>query len=136
MANDALAALRVLVVDDHQTMRKIIRRLLSQVGIEKVDEAADGQQAIDRLSDPQQPRPDLVICDLHMERMDGMEFCNTVRRSKFLQDKAPPIIILTGEQERIALEVVSELGVAKVIQKPISAPDLKAHIESVVGFAA
>jgi len=136
MANQALAAIRVLVIDDHTTMRKIIRRLLLQAGIINVDEAGDGQAALDHLRDPQKPKPDLILCDLHMDRMDGMEFCNTVRRDKFLHDRMPPIIVLTGEQESIALEVVSELGVALVVQKPISAPDLQLHIEQVVGFSS
>jgi len=136
MANQVLAAIRVLVIDDHATMRKIIRRLLSQAGIVNVDEAGDGQAALDHLRDPKKHNPDLILCDLHMEPMDGMEFCNTVRRDKSLHDRMPPIIVLTGEQESIALEVVSELGVALVVQKPISAPDLQAHIEQIVGFSS
>ena len=135
MGNQSFGALRVLVVDDHQTMRKIIKRLLAQVGVEKIDEACDGQEALDYLVDHRRPDPDLILCDLHMDGMDGMEFCNTVRRDKQLQEKVPPIIVLTGEQEAIALEVVSELGVARVLQKPISAPELQTHIEEVVGFS-
>ena len=64
-------SIRVLVVDDQRTMRQIIRRLLSQIGVRDVDDAEDGEQALKKLRSPTADKPDIVICDLHMEKMDA-----------------------------------------------------------------
>ena len=75
------ASIRVLVVDDQRTMRSIIRQLLGRVGISNVSEAEHGEQALAMMRDPLADTPDAIICDLHMERMDGMAFCNKLRRN-------------------------------------------------------
>ena len=74
--------LSVLVIDDQRTMRLIVRQLLRQVGVSRAAEAADGREAIEKLAERQIETPDLVICDLHMEGMDGMAFTAAVRRGK------------------------------------------------------
>lgn len=116
-------------------MRSIIRALLSQHNINNVTEAADGVDAMKNLLDCQRPNPDVIICDLNMENMDGMEFCNKVRLSKIEAIKAIPILILTGERDKMPLEVAKQVGATAVLGKPISAPDLCGHIESAVGFS-
>ncbi len=134
MSNKAAQALRVMIVDDQKAMRSIIRNLLSQHDINQVSEAVDGTDAMDNLLDRQKPNPDVIICDLHMENMDGMEFCNKVRLSKIETIKGIPILILTGERDKMPLEVAKQVGATAVLGKPISAPDLCQHIESAVGF--
>ncbi len=76
------SSIRVLVVDDQRTMRQIVRRLLSQIGVRDVDDAEDGEVALEKLRSPTADKPDIVICDLHMDKMDGMDFCNHVRRDR------------------------------------------------------
>ena len=79
--------LRILVVDDQATMRKIVRRLLMQVGIENVDEAANGEEALARLRNPRLDDPDVIVSDLHMDGIDGLELCNTIRRDERIRNR-------------------------------------------------
>lgn len=128
------SSIRVLVVDDQRTMREIIRRLLGQLGIRDVDDAENGAEALDKLRDARAAKPDIVICDLHMEKMDGMDFCNKVRRAKDESLRGIPVIILTGEQDTLVHDVTKQVGATTVLVKPVSAEDLKAQIEAAVGF--
>ena len=127
-------SLRVLVVDDQRTMRSIIRRLLNQIAVHEIDEAEDGEQALELLHNPTGEKPDIVICDLHMENMDGMDFCNHLRRDKNDEIRHIPVIILTGEQDTFVHSVTKQVGATTVLIKPVSAGDLKTQIEAAVGF--
>lgn len=128
------SSLRALVVDDQRTMRAIIRRLLSQIGVHDIDEAEDGEQALEKLRNPTGDKPDIIICDLHMEIMDGMDFCNHVRRDKNDDIRHIPVIILTGEQDTFVHDVTKQVGATTVLVKPVSADELKTQIEAAVGF--
>ena len=129
----AASPLHVLVIDDHRTMRKIIARCLREIGITADADAGNGAEALAWLAMPNND-PDVIICDLHMDEMDGLEFCNLVRRGKGLRDPNIPILLLTGESDRMLLEVAEQVGVKNVLQKPITARDLGAAIAAVVGF--
>ena len=135
MSNKAAQSLRVLIIDDQKAMRSIIRSLLAQHDINQVSEALDGVDAIKFLANRRNPSPDVIICDLHMDNMDGMEFCNKLRLSKDDAIRNIPILILTGERSQMPLEVAKQVGATAVLGKPISAPDLCHHIESAVGFS-
>ena len=135
MTETETSSIRVLVVDDQRTMRQIVRRLLSQIGVRDVDDAEDGEVALEKLRSPTADKPDIVICDLHMEKMDGMDFCNHVRRDRNDVIRAIPIIILTGEQDTFVHDVTKQVGATTVLVKPVSASDLKVQIEAAVGFA-
>ncbi len=124
----------VLVIDDHRTMREIVRRLLGQIGIQDVADAEDGEAALEMLHSPQAKDPDLIICDLHMEKMDGMDFCNKLRLDKNEVLRAIPVIILTGEQDTFVHDVTRQVGATMVLVKPISAGELKERIEAAIGF--
>ena len=136
MANPeaATVSIRALVVDDQRTMRSIIRDLLNRVGIHDVVEAEDGEMALEILRNPMVEDPDVIICDIHMKNMDGTEFCNSVRRDDQLRDRAIPIIILTGDQNKLIHEVARQVGAATVLIKPIAASDLEREIEVAIGF--
>ena len=103
MSDDPLSELCIMIVDDQRAMRMIIRSLLSQVEINNVIEAEDGQQALDYLQHPANQPPDLVICDLHMANVDGLEFSNLVRRNKVPKLAGIPILILTGDSDKSVL---------------------------------
>lgn len=130
------ASIRVLVVDDQRTMRSIIRQLLGHVGISDVSEAEHGEQALAMISGPRGVIPDVIIYDLHMQRMDGMEFCNRLRRSEDARHRGIPILILTGEEDEMLHAVSRQVGAAKILMKPIAANDLLAEIRAVIGFDA
>ena len=125
----------VLVADGHHTMRKIIRGLLEQNGIKHVFEAENGRDAYDWLCDEKLPLPDVIICELHMDQMDGIKLCNAIRRGKEVRESHIPILILTGEKDPMVLDVARQTGAMAVLQKPISAPDLGNEVAKAIGFA-
>lgn len=120
-----------MIVDDQRSMRMIVRQLLHQSDIDNVIEAENGLDAMEKLADSFEKTPDIIICDLYMDKMDGMEFVHQLRRRKNLV----PVLILTGEKDSFVREVTAQAGATKVLTKPISAPDLLKEIQQAVGFA-
>lgn len=120
----------VLIIDDQRAMRSIVRQLLAQIGIEEIQEARNGEEALEFLNQPSNEDPDVIICDLHMDKMDGLEFCNLVRRDK---EHDIPIIILTGDSDEFLHEVTKQVGAVAVVMKPVSAPELLEHIQTALG---
>jgi two-component system chemotaxis response regulator CheY len=118
----------VLVVDDYQTMVRIIRNLLKQLGFENVDEAADGREALEKMKKTQYG---LVISDWNMEPMTGYELLREVRANEIL--KPTPFIMVTAESKTENVIAARQAGVNNYIIKPFNAQTLKAKIASVLG---
>jgi len=123
--------LGVLIIDDSRTMRKIIIQLLAALKIFNVYEAESGVDAVERITQKAYPNPDFIICDLHMENMDGIEFLNHLR----LHDIHIPVIVLTSDHNSLLHEVAAQVGAAKILIKPVSPQDLLSVIESTAGFS-
>jgi two-component system, chemotaxis family, chemotaxis protein CheY len=136
MTTSMLNEISVLVIDDQRTMRAIIRQLLRQVGVNAVVEAGNGQEGLDLILDVYEKLPDVIICDLHMDTMDGMEFVNRLRRNKKQEINTLPVLIFTGDGDRFLHDVTEQAGATKILTKPISAPALKKEIEIATGFSA
>lgn len=134
MSDQILAGLRVMVIDDQRAMRSIIRQLLHQVGIEKIIEANNGENAILKSGLGSFKQPDIIICDLYMEQMDGMEFVTAVRRDKTGIQPGTPIIILTGESDDFILDVAQQTGATVILKKPVTADDLMGEFEKALGY--
>jgi two-component system, chemotaxis family, chemotaxis protein CheY len=118
----------VLVVDDYNTMRRILRNLLSQIGFSNVDEAEDGSTGLRKLRE----RPfGLVISDWNMAPMSGLEFLKEVRSDGQLKDM--PFIMITAESKTENVVAAKEAGVSNYIVKPFNADTLKKKIEAVLG---
>ena len=126
--------IRVMVIDDQRTMRMIVRRLLVAGGVRDVSEAANAMVALQKLRSGEIKEPDVVICDLHMDEMDGLEFCNAVRRDQTMLKGSTPILVLTGDDDPMIHEVVAQVGAVKVLLKPISSVALLQEIETAIGF--
>ena len=126
--------LQVLVIDDQKAMRSILRGLLNRIGIKEIAEASSGQEGLDHLADPYAGFPDVVICDLHMEDTDGLQFCNAVRRNDALKNRGVPILMLTGDRDKLLHEVSKQVGALTVMHKPITAQELKEQITRAVGY--
>lgn len=118
----------VLVVDDYQTMIRIIRNLLKQLGFENVDEASDGKAALAKM---QAQKFGLVISDWNMEPMTGYELLCEVRADDKL--KTTPFIMVTAESKTENVIAAKKAGVNNYIVKPFNAATLKSKIESVFG---
>jgi two-component system chemotaxis response regulator CheY len=120
--------MRVLVVDDLGSARKILRKLLEEIGSFDIDEAADGAQALKKL---QTEQFDLVISDWEMPKMKGIELLEALRQdSKFTQ---LPFIMITANRTREGVIKASNSGVSDYISKPFDSATLKRKIDAVLG---
>ena len=120
--------LPILVVDDFQTMIRIIRNLLKQIGFEEVDDATDGTTALSRLKEK---KYGLVISDWNMEPMTGFELLRHVRADERM--RAMPFIMVTAESKTEHVIASKKAGVSNYIVKPFNALTLKGKIEAVCG---
>ncbi len=134
MNTDPLSIISVLIVDDQRTMRSIIRALLNNNGMKLVKEAREGGEALKIMEESVEP-PDVVICDLHMKGMDGLEFCQKVRLSKRQKIRDVKIIVLTGDKDTFIHGVSTQVGAVSVLSKPVTSEDLKMEIAKAVDLA-
>ena len=116
----------VLVVDDYNTMIRIIRNLLKQLGFENIDDAADGSAALNKMRGK---KYGLVISDWNMEPMTGYDLLCKVRSDPALE--GTPFIMVTAESKTENVIAAKKAGVDNYIVKPFNAQTLKAKIEAV-----
>ena len=116
----------VLVVDDYNTMIRIIRNLLKQLGFEDIDDASDGSAALNKL---REKKYGLVISDWNMEPMTGYELLKEVRADPGLNKT--PFIMVTAESKTENVIAAKKAGVNNYIVKPFNAQTLKTKIEAV-----
>jgi two-component system, chemotaxis family, chemotaxis protein CheY len=116
-----IQSLCVLVVDDNQYMRKMIRNLLVNCGIKDIYEAADGIAALDSI---RTVAPDAVVLDWEMPLLSGPELVRIVRSPGVFPMPDVPIIMLTGHCERWRVVEAVRLGVNEFLTKPVSAKSL------------
>ena len=112
--------IRVLIVDDSSVMRKIVERSLRQakLGIAQVFEAGNGEEALDVLS---QEKVDLILCDINMPVMDGLEF---VRHLPTVENaRGTPVVMITTEGSENHVAQALSAGARGYIRKPFT-PDL------------
>lgn len=120
--------MRILVVDDFQTMRRIIINLLRQLGFTNVVEAQDGAFALEKVKDD---NIDLVISDWNMPNMTGLEFLKALRASE--EYKELPFIMVTAEGKKENVIAAVQAGVNNYIVKPFNAATLKEKLSKVIG---
>jgi two-component system chemotaxis response regulator CheY len=122
--------IRALIVDDSSVMRKIVERSLRQAGIDlvQVSEASNGAEALNLLADNS---VDLILCDINMPVMDGIEF---VRRLQSLdQAKSVPVVMITTEGSESHVVQALSAGARGYIRKPFTADQVKEHVLPVLG---
>jgi chemosensory pili system protein ChpA (sensor histidine kinase/response regulator) len=117
-ADDMPLAPMVLVVDDSLTVRRVTQRLLVREGY-RVVLAKDGLDALEKLAEE---RPQVVLSDIEMPRMDGFELVRTIRNSANLRDL--PVIMITSRIAQKHRDLAAELGVDHYMGKPYSEEDL------------
>lgn len=120
--------MRILVVDDFQTMRRIVINLLKQLGFSNVTEAGDGQQALEKVKGEQ---IDLIISDWNMPNMTGIDFLRLIRADE--RNKAVPFIMVTAEGKKENVIAAVQAGVNNYIVKPFNAATLKEKMVKVIG---
>lgn len=118
--------MKILVVDDFSTMRRIVKNLLKELGFNNVEEADDGKTALPKL---QTGKFDFLITDWNMPEMSGMELLKTVRADDKL--KKMPVLMVTAEAKREQIIAAAEAGVNGYVVKPFTATVLKEKIEKI-----
>jgi two-component system, chemotaxis family, chemotaxis protein CheY len=116
----------VLVVDDYNTMIRILRNLLKQLGFDDIDDAPGGSAALSKM---REKRYGLVISDWNMEPMTGYELLKEVRSDPNLS--RTPFIMVTAESKTDNVIAAKKAGVNNYIVKPFNAQTLKSKIEAV-----
>ncbi len=118
--------MKVLVVDDFSTMRRIVKNILRQLGFENIIEADDGESAVRKL---ESERVDFIVSDWNMPKMSGLELLKWVRSHDEFKDM--PFLMVTAEaQKENVLEAV-KAKVSNYIVKPFTAETLSEKIEKI-----
>lgn len=121
--------LSILVVDDNQYMRKIVRNLLVNIGVRKVYEASDGIAGLDAI---RIVTPDVVIIDWELPLLNGAEFVRIVRSPGVFPFSDIPIIMLSSHGERWRVVEAVRIGVNEYLRKPVSAQALLDRLTAIV----
>jgi DNA-binding NarL/FixJ family response regulator len=124
LSSDAATALRVLVVDDSAPLRECIRLTLEREGLVVVGEAADGAQALDQTA---ATRPDVVLMDLRMPRMNGIQATQVIRR----RYPDTQVVLWTGEDDAQLTRAVRQSGAHAGVPKGTCAVELVAILRGV-----
>lgn len=118
--------MKILVVDDFSTMRRIIKNLLRDLGFNNVAEADDGKTALPLLKSNEFQ---FLITDWNMPGMQGIDLLKAVRADDTL--KTLPVLMVTAEQKREQIVAAAEAGVNGYIVKPFTATTLKEKIDKI-----
>ena len=118
--------MRILVVDDFSTMRRIIRNLLRDLGFDNSEEADDGATALPLLKSG---RFDFLITDWNMPIMEGIDLVRTIRADGDLREL--PILMVTAEARRDLIVAAAQAGVNGYIVKPFNAQTLEQKIAKI-----
>ncbi len=118
--------IRILVVDDMATMRRIIKGLLNQLGYKNIEEAEDGKVALQKLKNE---KFDFVVTDWNMPNMTGLELVQEIRKDPEL--KHLPVLMVTAEAKKENVLMAIKAGVNNYIVKPFTAEVLKEKMEKI-----
>ena len=121
-------AIKVLVVDDQNSVRQMTRMTLEEIGFKHIHEAENGVKAMETAST--QPL-DLIISDYNMPEMDGLGLLRAVRGHPVV--RKVPFILLTGRGDRELVVKAAQAGVNNYLVKPFTAQILREKIEQVMG---
>jgi len=129
------ANMKILVVDDMATMRKIIKNMLSKIGFTNIVEADDGATALPQVDSAiELGEPiEFIISDWNMPHMSGLDFLKKLRARE--DTKKLPFLMITAEAEQSNVITAVQAGVNNYIVKPFSAQTLKEKIDKIFNTA-
>jgi two-component system chemotaxis response regulator CheY len=119
--------MKILVVDDFPTMRRIVRNLLKELGYGNVDEAEDGAAGLSRL---QGGGFDFVISDWNMPNMDGLEMLKRIRADAALSHL--PVLMVTAESKKENIIAAAQAGASGYVVKPFTAATLDEKLTKIL----
>ncbi len=118
--------IKILVVDDFATMRKIVKNVLQQLGYTNIEEAENGEEALKKLK---ADKFDFVVSDWNMPVMDGLTMLKKIRSDENL--KHIPVIMVTAEAEKSKVIEAIKAGVNNYIVKPFTAETMKQKMDQI-----
>ncbi|MBO1255212.1 chemotaxis response regulator CheY [Alteromonas sp. 5E99-2] len=118
--------MKILVVDDFSTMRRIIKNLLKDLGFGNIQEADDGSTALPML---QQGDFDFVVTDWNMPGMQGIDLLRAIRADDKL--KHMPVLMVTAEAKKEQIVAAAQAGVNGYVVKPFTAGTLKEKLDKI-----
>jgi CheY-like chemotaxis protein len=117
--------IRTLVIDDNENMRKLMREFLSILGLRNVRTLSNGESALKVL---EYNETHLVITDLKMQPMSGLDFIAAVRSGKNIANPAIPIVVVTGFADLKTVQQLNAAGASGVLVKPVSLVALRERV--------
>jgi two-component system chemotaxis response regulator CheY len=118
--------MKILVVDDFSTMRRIVKNVLRQLGYEHIEEAEDGAHALAKL---RSGGFGFMVSDWNMPNMDGLELLTQVRKDPALKDL--PVLMVTAEAEKDKVVTAIRAGVNNYVVKPFTAETFKEKMDRI-----
>jgi len=118
--------MKILVVDDFPTMRRIIKNLLKDLGFENVDEAEDGAMGLEKLRNGSF---DFVVSDWNMPNMDGLQMLTHIRADDAL--KHLPVLMVTAEAKKENIIAAAQAGANGYVVKPFTAATLEEKLNKI-----
>lgn len=119
----------VLVIEDEAFVRLTIAFILRQMGFRRVYEADNGASGLEAYA---REKPHIIVCDIEMEPVDGLDFLATLRQRESDQRQRVPVIFLTNHTQSALLERAMNLGVDAFVVKPPSYTALKDRIDRIL----
>jgi len=119
-------SMKVLVVDDFATMRRILRNVLKQIGFTNIIEADDGSTALAVLK---KDNVDLILSDWNMPKVSGLELLKSIRSDESMKDL--PFLMVTAEGQKDSVIRAVQAGVSNYIVKPFTADTIKEKLEQI-----
>jgi PleD family two-component response regulator len=124
-----LSPIRILIVDDHETMRTLLMTILYAIGVKEIREARDGAAAFEVLNEFP---ADIIFLDWVMAPLDGIEFLRILRSSVDSPNRFLPVIMVTGHTESDRIAIARDAGVTDFLSKPISIKKLADRIVRII----
>ena len=118
--------IKILVVDDFPTMRRIVKNLLKDLGFETVDEAEDGAQALEKLRNG---GFEFVVSDWNMPNMDGLTMLQNIRADPNLSSL--PVLMVTAEAKKENIIAAAQAGANGYVVKPFTAATLEEKLNKI-----
>jgi len=129
----AISAVDVMIVDDEAFVRKTLTQMLRLAGVRHITEASNGRHAMSELlSLPEHQLPNLILCDLEMELMGGLEFLQRLREHENAELASIPVIIATAHTDAETVKAAAMRQIDGYLVKPFNAGKLRGRIEAIL----
>lgn len=121
--------LKILLVDDNHHMRTLLVEILRAIGVQHVFEASDGAEALTLM---RQHPIDIIMTDLAMQPLDGIDFVRLLRNSPDSANQMAPVIMITGHSTQRRVHEARDVGVNEFLAKPVTARGVIERITEII----